>query len=41
MQGYVSMDVHFKGKGGHSALPPADGSQVQLKPPVHWPWPFS
>ncbi len=24
------MDVQFKGKGGHSSLPPADGSQVGL-----------
>ena len=28
LQGYVSMDVQFKGKGGHSSFPPADGSQV-------------
>lgn len=30
LQGYVSMEVRFKGKGGHSSLPPADGSQVGM-----------
>ena len=32
MQGFVGVDMTIEGKGGHSSLPPQDGSQVGYCP---------